>query len=108
MHSLARAITGLELPAVEKISEEQAEDPFQILIATILSAQCTDVRVNEVTSTLFPKYPTAADFAQVICCRMTFASSLDISAGTRSVTTTTAAERERTPLLMQIPPLTRW
>src|SRR6266487_146785 len=39
MRSLARAITGLELPAIEKISEEQAEDPFQILIATILSAR---------------------------------------------------------------------
>jgi endonuclease-3 len=36
---------------------------FQLLIATILSAQCTDVRVNEVTSTLFPKYPNPKAFA---------------------------------------------
>jgi len=33
-------------------------NPFELLIATILSAQCTDVRVNEVTKTLFRKYPT--------------------------------------------------
>ena len=36
---------------------------FQLLIATILSAQCTDERVNMVTKTLFAKYPTAKDFA---------------------------------------------
>jgi endonuclease-3 len=35
------------------------ETPFQLLIATILSAQCTDVRVNMVTPTLFREYPTA-------------------------------------------------
>ena len=39
------------------------EDPFELLIATILSAQCTDVRVNEVTRTLFQKYRTPEDFA---------------------------------------------
>jgi endonuclease-3 len=39
------------------------EAPFQLLIATILSAQCTDERVNKVTKTLFPKYPTPKDFA---------------------------------------------
>jgi endonuclease III len=37
--------------------------PLQLLIATILSAQCTDVRVNMVTPGLFKKYRTAADFA---------------------------------------------
>jgi endonuclease-3 len=36
---------------------------FQLLISTILSAQCTDVRVNQVTATLFPKYPTPNHFA---------------------------------------------
>jgi endonuclease-3 len=36
---------------------------FQLLISTILSAQCTDERVNQVTKTLFPKYPTPRDFA---------------------------------------------
>ena len=37
--------------------------PFQLLISTILSAQCTDVRVNQVTATLFKKYPTPEAFA---------------------------------------------
>ena len=36
--------------------------PLELLIATILSAQCTDVRVNLVTPTLFQKYRTAADY----------------------------------------------
>ncbi len=39
------------------------KNPFQLLVATILSAQCTDVRVNLVTKTLFVKYRTMADFA---------------------------------------------
>jgi endonuclease-3 len=38
-------------------------DPLQLLVATILSAQCTDVRVNQVTKTLFLKYRTADDYA---------------------------------------------
>ena len=38
-------------------------NPWQLLVATILSAQCTDKRVNEVTPGLFAKYPTPADFA---------------------------------------------
>jgi len=39
------------------------ENPFQLLVSTILSAQCTDERVNQVTSTLFPKYPDPKDLA---------------------------------------------
>jgi endonuclease-3 len=39
------------------------QDPLQLLVATILSAQCTDVRVNMVTRELFKKYKTAADYA---------------------------------------------
>ncbi len=41
------------------------DGPWQLLVATILSAQCTDKRVNEVTPGLFAKYPTPADFAAV-------------------------------------------
>ena len=37
--------------------------PWELLVATILSAQCTDKRVNEVTPGLFRKYPTPQDFA---------------------------------------------
>lgn len=39
------------------------DSPFQLLVATILSAQCTDERVNLVTPTLFAKYPTPAALA---------------------------------------------
>jgi len=39
--------------------------PWELLVATILSAQCTDKRVNEVTPGLFKKYPTPQDFAAV-------------------------------------------
>lgn len=39
--------------------------PFELLIATILSAQCTDVRVNKVTEKLFKKYNTPEDFAKL-------------------------------------------
>jgi endonuclease-3 len=39
------------------------ETPLQLLVATILSAQCTDVRVNIVTKTLFKKYQSANDYA---------------------------------------------
>jgi endonuclease-3 len=42
--------------------ELKHENAFQLLIATILSAQCTDVRVNQVTETLFKKYPDAKAF----------------------------------------------
>jgi len=37
--------------------------PLQLLVATVLSAQCTDRRVNQVTPALFARYPTAADLA---------------------------------------------
>ena len=39
------------------------ENPYELLVATILSAQCTDVRVNMVTPALFKKYRTPADLA---------------------------------------------
>lgn len=41
------------------------ENPFQLLVATILSAQCTDERVNKVTPGLFKKFPTPQDFASL-------------------------------------------
>lgn len=40
------------------------QDPLQLLLATILAAQCTDERVNLVTKDLFRKYHNAADFAR--------------------------------------------
>lgn len=53
MRALARAIDGLDLPAVEKISEVQQEDPFQILIATILSARTQDATTLAASTRLF-------------------------------------------------------
>lgn len=38
-------------------------NPLELLVATVLSAQCTDVRVNQVTPAIFKKYPTAAHYA---------------------------------------------
>ncbi len=38
-------------------------DPFQLLVATVLSAQCTDARVNQVTPALFARFPGPADLA---------------------------------------------
>ena len=59
------------LLAVETLKKEYpnaecslvASDPFQLLVATRLSAQCTDARVNMVTPALFEKYKTISDFA---------------------------------------------
>ncbi|HET7274449.1 MAG TPA: endonuclease III [Longimicrobiaceae bacterium] len=40
------------------------ESPFELLVATVLSAQCTDARVNQVTPALFRRYPDAAAMAE--------------------------------------------
>ncbi|GAC1628633.1 MAG: endonuclease III [Candidatus Acidiferrum sp.] len=45
------------------VCELKHENPFQLLISTILSAQCTDVRVNQVAKTLYKKYPDAKAMA---------------------------------------------
>ena len=47
----------------EAVCELDHENPFQLLVATILSAQCTDKRVNMVTPDLFAAYPTPEDLA---------------------------------------------
>jgi endonuclease-3 len=60
----AKKITGLLL---KKYPDPEPalnfSNPFQLLVATILSARCTDVKVNEVTKGLFEKYRTAKDLA---------------------------------------------
>jgi endonuclease-3 len=53
MRTLAREIDGLELPAVEKISERQGEDPFQVLIGTLLSARTQDATTLAASTRLF-------------------------------------------------------
>jgi endonuclease III len=53
MRALARAIDNLDLPAVEKIAEESQEDPFEVLVATMLSAQTRDAVTAAATARLF-------------------------------------------------------
>jgi endonuclease-3 len=53
MRVLAREIDGLELPAVEKISNSQERDPFQVLIATLLSARTQDATTLAASTRLF-------------------------------------------------------
>jgi endonuclease-3 len=45
--------------------ELESSNPLELLVATILSAQCTDQRVNQVTAELFPRYRAARDWASV-------------------------------------------
>ena len=53
MRALALAIDNLDLPAVEKIAEDSQEDPFDVLIATMLSAQTRDAVTAAATARLF-------------------------------------------------------
>ena len=53
MRALARAIDQHELPAVEKIAEESQEDPFEVLISTMLSAQTRDPVTATASARLF-------------------------------------------------------
>ncbi len=58
-----KILSGLQAAYPEAHCELNFANPLQLLIATILSAQCTDKRVNLVTAELFKKYRSAADFA---------------------------------------------
>src|SRR6516162_924014 len=57
-------VRGLAKPYPDAHCALHHESPLQLLIATILSAQCTDVRVNMVTPALFARYPDAKAFAE--------------------------------------------
>ena len=65
MKALRREIKGLGLPAVEKISEEQAEDPFKILIATLLSARTQDATTHAASTRLFKRARTPRAMAKL-------------------------------------------
>src|SRR2546430_12874223 len=65
MRSLARAIDNLDLPAVEKISEESQEDPFEVLIATMLSAQTRDPVTAAASARLFKVARTPRSMQQL-------------------------------------------
>jgi endonuclease-3 len=57
---MARLLTSIHPDAHCELNHS---GPLQLAVATILSAQCTDQRVNEVTPKLFARYPTSADYA---------------------------------------------
>lgn len=59
-----RIIAGLQQAYPGAHCELNFSNPLELLVATILSAQCTDKRVNIVTANLFQKYRSAADYAQ--------------------------------------------
>ena len=65
MRSLAKAVSGLALPAVEKISEEYAEEPFSILIGTLLSARTQDATTHAASSRLFRRARTPRTMARL-------------------------------------------
>lgn len=65
MATLSRAIDGLELPAVEKISDSQKKDPFQILISTLLSARTQDATTLAASTRLFAKARTPEAVARL-------------------------------------------
>jgi endonuclease-3 len=62
---LSRILAVLERTYPDAKCSLDFATPLELVVATILSAQCTDVRVNIVTKTLFAKYRSAADYAQV-------------------------------------------
>ncbi len=60
---VAAILAKLDEAYPQAVCELKHEDAFQLLISTILSAQCTDVRVNQVTETLYQKYTSPEAFA---------------------------------------------
>src|SRR5580700_12248841 len=60
---VAAILTKLDEAYPAATCELKHDNAFQLLISTILSAQCTDVRVNQVAETLYKKYPTPEAFA---------------------------------------------
>lgn len=65
MRRLAKAIDGLDEPAIEKIADDQKEDPFQVLIATLLSAQTKDAVTHAASLRLFKVARTPRTMAKL-------------------------------------------
>lgn len=70
MRRLARAIGHLELPAVEKIAEQSQEDPFEVLISTMLSAQTRDPVTAAASARLFRTARTPHTMARLPVARI--------------------------------------
>src|SRR5256885_8809233 len=65
-----KIIAGLRKAYPDAHCELNYSNPLELLIATILSAQCTDKRVNLVTADLFKKYRSAADYAAALAAEL--------------------------------------
>ncbi|MGH9161185.1 MAG: endonuclease III domain-containing protein [Vicinamibacteraceae bacterium] len=65
LRTLKKAILSMELPAIEKISEEQEGDAFQVLIGTMLSAQTRDPVTHEASTRLFAVAPSPGVLARL-------------------------------------------
>jgi endonuclease III len=63
---ISEVVTRLKREYPDADTELNWQNPLELLVATMLSAQTTDVRVNMVTQTLFDKYRTAADYAGAV------------------------------------------
>jgi len=70
MRALARAIDQHDLPAVEKIAEESQEDPFEVLISTMLSAQTRDPVTAAASARLFRVARTPGTMAKLTTTRI--------------------------------------
>lgn len=65
MRALSRAIDGMDLPAIEKISDAHKTDPFKILIGTLLSARTQDATTHAASTRLFRAARTPRAMAQL-------------------------------------------
>lgn len=65
MRALSKAIAGMELPAVEKVAEAEADNAFQILIATLLSARTQDATTAAASGRLFARARTPRSMAKL-------------------------------------------
>jgi endonuclease-3 len=70
MRRLAKAIAGLDEPAVEKIADEQIDNAFQVLIATMLSAQTRDAVTASASRRLFAAAATPSAMARLTPARL--------------------------------------
>ncbi len=70
MRRLARTIDGFDEPAVEKIAKEQQDDPFRVLVATMLSAQTKDAVTAAASGRLFRVARTPASIARLTPARI--------------------------------------
>ena len=65
MRTLGKAITGMDLPAVEKVAEAETDNAFQILIATLLSARTQDATTAAASGRLFARARTPRAMAKL-------------------------------------------